>query len=37
MGTEIGMLAGYGFWGQVTAGDDSDKQGKMEAGYNFGT
>ena len=35
MGTEIGMLRGYGFQGQVTAGDGSDKQGKMGAGYNF--
>jgi len=34
MGTEIGMLGGYGFRGQVTAGDGSDKQGKMGAGYN---
>ena len=36
MGTEVGMLGGYGFQGQVTAGDgsDSDKQGKMGAGYN---
>jgi len=33
MGTEIGMLGGYGFQGQVTAGDGSDKQGKMAAGY----
>jgi len=32
MGTEIGMLEGYGFQGQVTAGDGSDKQGKMGAG-----
>ena len=30
----IGMLRGYGFQGQVTAGDSSDKQGKMGAGYN---
>jgi len=28
------MLGGYGFQGHVTAGDGSDKQGKMEAGYN---
>jgi len=28
MGTEIGMLGGYGFQGQVKAGDGSDKQGK---------
>jgi len=34
MGTEIGMLGGCGFQGQVTAGDGSDKQGKMGAGYN---
>ena len=25
---------GYGFQGQVTAGDGPDKQGKMGAGYN---
>jgi len=34
MDTEIGMLGGYGFQGQVTAGDGSDKHGKMGAGYN---
>jgi len=34
MGTEIGMLGGYGFQGQVPAGDGSDKQGKMGAGCN---
>ena len=34
MRTEIGMLGGYGFQGQVTAGDSSDKKGKMGAGYN---
>jgi len=34
MGTEIGMRRGYGFQGQVTTGDSSDKQGKMGAGYN---
>jgi len=34
MGTEVGMLGGYGFQGQGTAGDGSDKQGKMGAGYN---
>ena len=35
MGTEIGMLGGYGFQNQVTAGDVSDiEQGKMGAGYN---
>ena len=27
-------LGGYGFQGQVTAGDGSDKQDKMGAGYN---
>jgi len=27
------MLGGYGFLGQVKAGDGSDKQGKMGAGY----
>jgi len=34
MGTEIGMLGGCGFHCQRTAGDGSDKQGKMGAGYN---
>jgi len=34
MGTEIGMLGGYVFQGQETAGDGSDKKGKMGAGYN---
>jgi len=34
MGTEIGMLRGYGFLGQVMAGDGSDKKDKMRAGYN---
>jgi len=34
MGTEIGMLGGYEFQGQGTAGNGSDKQGKMGAGYN---
>ena len=34
LGTEISMLGGYGFQGQVTAGDSSDKKGKMGAGYN---
>ena len=29
MGTEIRMLGGYGLQGQVTAGDASDKQGKI--------
>jgi hypothetical protein len=33
MGTEVSMLGGYGFQGQVTAGDGSDKQGKIGAGY----
>jgi len=28
------MLGGCGFQGQVTAGDDSDKKGKMGAGYH---
>ena len=28
------MLGGYGFQGQVTAGDGSDKQGKLGAGCN---
>jgi len=35
MSTEIGMLGGYGFQGQITAGDGSDKQGKMGAGYKL--
>jgi len=34
MGTEVGRLAGYEFQGQVTAGDGSDKKGKMGAGYS---
>ena len=34
MGTEIGILGGYGFQGQVTVGDGSDKKGKMGVGYN---
>jgi len=34
MGTEIGMLGGYGFQDQITAGDGSDKKGKMGAGFN---
>jgi ribonuclease HI len=34
MGAEIGMLGGYGFQGQVTAGDGSHKKGKMGAGYD---
>ena len=33
MGTEIGMLRGYEFQGQVTAGDSPDKKSKMGAGY----
>ena len=33
IGTKIGMLGFYGSQGQVTAGDRSDKQGKMGAGY----
>jgi len=28
------MLGGYGFQGQETAGDGSDTEGKMGAGYN---
>ena len=35
MGTETGMLGGYAVQGQVTAGDGSDKQGKIGAGYNI--
>jgi len=34
MGTAIGMLGGYGFQFQVTAGDGLEKQGKKGAGYN---
>jgi len=34
MGTEIGILGGYGFQGQVMAGDGLDKQDKMRAEYN---
>jgi len=34
MGTDIGMLGGHGFQGQITAGDGSDKQGKIGVGYN---
>jgi len=34
MGTEIGILGGYGFQGRIKAGDGSDKKGKMGAGYN---
>jgi len=34
MGTEIGRLAGYEIQCQVTAGDGSDKKGKMGAGYS---
>ena len=29
MGTEVGMLGGYRFQGQVTAGDASDQKDKM--------
>jgi len=36
MGTEVGMLNAFGFQGHVTAGDGSDKDDKMGAGYiNF--
>jgi len=34
MGTEIGMLRGCQFQGQVAASDGSDKQGKMGAAHN---
>ena len=34
MGTEIGMLRDFGLQGQVTAGDGSDKNSKMGAGYD---
>jgi len=34
MGTEIGLRGGYGFQGQVTQVDGSDKQGKMGAGLH---
>jgi len=34
MGTEIGMLRGYGLQGQVAAGNGSNKKGKIGAGYN---
>jgi len=34
MVTEIGMFGGYGFQGQETAGDDSDKRDNMGGGYN---
>jgi len=34
MGSDIGMLGGYGFQGLVTAGDVSGKTRKMGAGYN---
>jgi len=38
MGAEIGMLGGYGFQGQVTEGDGSDKKGKMrKAAVQSGT
>jgi len=29
MGTEIGMLGGYGFKGQIMAVDSSDQKGKI--------
>ena len=35
MGTEVGILGGFWFQGQLTAGDGSDKQGKMGVGYNI--
>ena len=35
MGTEIGMLGGCGFQGQLMTGDESDQKGKMGAGYIF--
>jgi len=34
MSTEIGILGGYGLQGQATAGDGSDKKGKMGAEFN---
>jgi len=34
MGKQIDILGGYGFQGQVTTGDGSDKKVKMGAGYN---
>ena len=34
MGTEIGLLGGYEYQGQITPGDGSDKKGKMGAGCN---
>ena len=34
MGTGIGTLGGYGFQGQVTAGDISDKKGEIGARCN---
>ena len=33
MGTEIGMLGGYGFQGQVTEENGSDNKVKMGAGH----
>jgi len=33
--TEIGMLGGCGFHGQVSTGDESDQKGIMGAGYIF--
>jgi len=34
MGADTGMLGGYGFQGRVSAGEGSDKKGKMGVGYN---
>jgi len=34
MGTEIGMLGGYGSQSQIRAGDSSDKEVKMGVGYH---
>jgi len=34
MGTGIGMLGGYGFQGQIMAGDGSDQKSKTGAGYH---
>jgi len=31
------MLGGYGFQGQVTAGDGSDEKGKMRASARIGS
>jgi len=33
--TEIGMLGGCGFHGQVSTSDESDQKGIMGAGYIF--